>query len=215
MADEFHSLSFFKKIAIWPIYAILRMWHSTIRVVISKKSEIALMPKNESCAMLFWHNQLFIAPKLRNIFRKDRTMYGLVSTSKDGAWLVELLKKFNILCIRGSSSKRGKQAIIEMKDIKASKICDIVITPDGPRGPKYKCKKGSIKFLSEENMPVILLHVEQKSSWSLSSWDSFIIPKPFSTVHVHADYLESLPKLPESDLIAFVEMALSNDSSDA
>ena len=209
MDESVHKLNFLKRLIIFPIYIILVLWHLSLRIKISKQAKEAITQNKASCAILFWHNQLFIAPKLRNMFRRNRIMYGLVSPSKDGAWLVELLKKFNVFCIRGSSSRRGKEAIKEIKAIKNSANCDIVITPDGPRGPKYKCKKGSIKFIAEENLPVILISIKNLNAWSLNTWDLFAIPKPFSTIVVAAKYFTSLPSLPEDELLNFVEENLT------
>jgi lysophospholipid acyltransferase (LPLAT)-like uncharacterized protein len=132
----------------------------------------------------FWHCNLCAAPMLRPL-HKGRPMYGLMSASRDGAWLEALVKWFKVDAIRGSSTWRGDFALKEL-DQRKHAVCDIVITPDGPKGPRCQCKVGSLKWAWTHRYPVIALHFEMPHAWQLRSWDRFRIPKPFSTIHVKA-----------------------------
>ena len=193
-----HHLTWLQRLALLPLYGLLRLWYGTIRLKLDATSQ-AIMRSSSSkpCVFYFWHHNLFIAPKLRKL-RNPRAMYGLMSASKDGAWLEALVKKFDVFAIRGSSSWRGSLALQELEQHK-QEDCDIVITPDGPKGPRCQCKPGSLRWVWQNNFDVIALHFEFSNAYKLKSWDQFCIPRPFSHVKVKATFI--LPK--ESDLAAF------------
>ena len=115
-------------------------------------------------------------------------MYGLMSASKDGAWLEALVHWFHVKAIRGSSTWRGSVALKEL-GIYAHKSCDIVITPDGPKGPRHRCKYGSLKWAFANHFSVICLQINTPHTWELSSWDRFRIPIPFSCLSVKAQQI--------------------------
>lgn len=57
------------------------------------------------------------------------------------------------------------------------------ITPDGPKGPRYRCHPGVIKLASVSGLPIIPVRIDFSSCWRVNSaWDAFIIPRPFSRV---------------------------------
>src|SRR5205085_2772369 len=61
---------------------------------------------------------------------------------------------------------------------------DPVMTPDGPRGPRYVLGAGPISIAQNSGAPVVPIGVEYSSCWRLRSWDQFMIPRPFSKVQV-------------------------------
>lgn len=133
---------------------------------------------------LAWHNRIFFLPMCKYIFRPDLPMSGLVSASRDGAYLCAFFRFLGIGAIRGSSKRGGAHAIIQM--ISALKTTsDIFITPDGPRGPRYKCKSGFLSVAKESGARILLLRITPSAYWTINrAWDKFILPKPFSKVVV-------------------------------
>ena len=136
-------------------------------------------------------------------------MYGLMSASKDGAWLEALVHWFKVEAIRGSSTWRGSVALKEL-ETNARKICDIVITPDGPKGPRHRCKYGSLKWAFENNLPIICLQINTPKAWRLSSWDRFRIPIPFTSVSVAARTITLDSKVSFEHLIEKVQENLGD-----
>jgi lysophospholipid acyltransferase (LPLAT)-like uncharacterized protein len=123
---------------------------------------------------------------------KDNAV-ALVSPSKDGDYLSSILKKWKYKVVRGSSSKKGmealKEAIALIKDGGSNRI---VITPDGPRGPKEVLKRGAFIAAKELGLPLVFLHIKYQSSHKLTkSWDTFEIPFPFSAVDIVAEELDT------------------------
>jgi lysophospholipid acyltransferase (LPLAT)-like uncharacterized protein len=103
----------------------------------------------------------------------------LVSASKDGALLAAVLGRFGVEQVRGSSSRRGPQALLELAS-HARKGYDLAVTPDGPKGPRYVVQHGVISLAQVTGLPIIPVTCNTESKICLSSWDRFQIPLPFS-----------------------------------
>jgi len=77
----------------------------------------------------------------------------------------------------------GASAVLELGQVLASGR-DVLITPDGPRGPAYELGPGIIFLAQRTAAPVVPVNMEYSSCWRAKSWDRFIIPTPFSKVRV-------------------------------
>lgn len=131
-----------------------------------------------------WHNRLALSLIINRRYvmpaQPEHRLAALVSASKDGALLARVLELFGAQPVRGSSSRRGAQALIELNSC-ARKGLNIAITPDGPRGPKYKVQPGVIALAQSSGLPVIPAGYRLGWKLKLKSWDQFQIPLPFST----------------------------------
>ena len=124
-----------------------------------------------------WHNRLAISMLVHR--RYPRKLAALVSASKDGALLAAVLGMFGVEQVRGSSSRRGPQALLELAS-RAERGYDLAVTPDGPRGPRYVVQKGVISLAQVTGLPIIPVTCNTNRKISLKSWDGFQIPLPFS-----------------------------------
>ncbi|MDB4664850.1 lysophospholipid acyltransferase family protein [Verrucomicrobia bacterium] len=129
-----------------------------------------------------WHNRLALALEVltRHMqkFNPDRRLAALASASKDGGFLSVVLQSYGVHAIRGSSSRRGSQAMREMIAM-LRKGHDLAITPDGPRGPKYKVQSGVVGLAQITGMPIVPVSSCLSRKWTLKSWDAFQVPIPF------------------------------------
>lgn len=132
---------------------------------------------------MLWHNRVLSAPLIHRRFCPHRTGAVLTSPSDDGAILAETMRLFGVGAVRGSSSKRGGRALVELADVLRGGG-DVVITPDGPRGPRYRLSRGVPRLALRAGVPVMPLHIEYQSCWRLRSWDGFAVPRPFSGIAV-------------------------------
>jgi hypothetical protein len=107
----------------------------------------------------------------------------LISASRDGDLLSDAIHRFDYEVVRGSSSKLGASGLLQLSDVLGGGR-DVVITPDGPRGPAYELGPGIIFLAQKTGTPVLPMNMEYSSCWRVKSWDRFIIPKPFSKVRV-------------------------------
>ena len=143
---------------------------------VDKKTKDLIFTNKTSYIFCCWHSRLFLGPYF---LPKDIIINALQSSHSDGMMTAVIFKliKFNI--IFGSSMKGGAKAFIKMiKSINRGE--SIAITPDGPKGPKEKVKDGIIKLAQVTGAPIVPLVWSTNKSKSMTSWDNFLIPYPFS-----------------------------------
>ena len=134
--------------------------------------------KKEKCIYTFWHCHIFtLAYKFK--FKKAGI---LISSSQDGQFIAGPVSALGFKAIRGSSSKNAVNAIKNL--VKYAKFHHIAITPDGPRGPKNKLKKGVFFLAYNTKLPIVALNLKYEKAWRFNSWDKFVLPKPFSKIYI-------------------------------
>ena len=154
---------------------------SSLRWRIEDPNRLLMDRHSKPAIFVMWHNRLFLIPylfwKYWSVFQRGKVAV-MVSTSKDGGYLVRVLERFNLICVRGSSSRRGNAALLEMTRL-VEAGADAGITPDGPRGPKYQVADGVISLAQLTGAPIIPISYVLSRKIELNSWDSFMIPLPF------------------------------------
>jgi lysophospholipid acyltransferase (LPLAT)-like uncharacterized protein len=127
-----------------------------------------------------WHNRLLFFPAMFPKQARTRTT-ALISASRDGQYVADLVKRFGIESVRGSSSRRGAMALDgAIKHLERGR--NVSVTPDGPRGPRYEMSLGPIALASKTGVPILPVAVNYSSYWELKSWDRFQIPKPWAKI---------------------------------
>ncbi|HEX3419917.1 MAG TPA: lysophospholipid acyltransferase family protein [Candidatus Udaeobacter sp.] len=162
---------------------LLRVWERTLRYDVEDRAGIVGKPVTENYIGALWHNRLLIFPLVLRLFFPNRRGAALISASRDGDLLTDAIRRFGYAVIRGSSSRLGASAILQLTEELASGR-DVVITPDGPRGPVYELGPGIIFLAQKSGASVLPMSLEYSRYWRLGSWDRFIIPQPFSKVRV-------------------------------
>lgn len=181
-------------LVLWLLAAVLRVWVRTLRFEADPATYARLTMSTEPAAIVLWHNRLFLSPEWFRRYRFQRRVYGLVSASKDGAWLAAFYRLIGIYPVRGSSSNFGREAArVLIEKMQAGH--DVGITPDGPRGPMYVVEPGVLVVTRRNNAPLVLLGGEFTRAWRLGSWDRFYVPWPFSRIKMHCTILQ--PKGPD------------------
>jgi lysophospholipid acyltransferase (LPLAT)-like uncharacterized protein len=178
----------YQRLAAFLIWLFISAVAKTIRFRIHDPHGFLQRKELEPMIFCFWHNRLALCVEI--YFKYWRQKYaapgvaGLVSASKDGALLAAIFECFGVHAARGSSSRRGAQALRELATWAERKF-DIAITPDGPRGPRYAVADGAVGLAQITGLPIV--PVSWHLSWkiSLKSWDGFQIPLPFSICEVN------------------------------
>jgi lysophospholipid acyltransferase (LPLAT)-like uncharacterized protein len=149
-----------------------------------------------------WHNRLiFSMPAYYGYARKHlRTpgMAALVSASRDGGFLAAILDCYKVQPVRGSSSRRGPQALLELTTW-ADRGFDLAITPDGPRGPCYQVQQGVMSLAQVTGLPIIPFSCSVGWKLQLNSWDRFQIPLPFSRCTMRVGKPVHIPRQANDD----------------
>lgn len=183
-------ISGWRRFALWPVGAIAKFWWWSLRLEISPEERRLFESHAETYAFVLWHNRLFLVPAFYRRYRGGRPVYGLVSPSEDGAWLVAFFDIAGLKAVRGSSSEMAREgAMALVRTLKAGN--DIGITPDGPRGPCYDFKPGALIVSRQTGTSLLLLGGRFEKAWRLKSWDGFYLPKPFSRVHVRCERISA------------------------
>ena len=185
-----------------PASWLMRALFCTLRFRFTDHARVLATPPERPLLWAFWHNRLFIMPWVFERYFPGRHGAALMSQSKDGAIISAIVEKFGIRAIRGSSSRGGARALVEMRRAIADGYV-MAITPDGPRGPRYSLNPGVVKLAQVSGGSILPVRVEYSRCWRLKSWDGFMIPKPFATVHITFDALHQVG--PTADERAFEE----------
>ena len=126
---------------------------------------------------------MFLIPWMRENFIPGQEGAFLTSPSGDGGIIADACSDFKLKPVRGSSSRRGAQAMVELaKYLKTGH--DIGITPDGPRGPRYHMNMGVIKLAQLTGAELMPVHVRYERAIRFKTWDGFLLPMPFSKVEI-------------------------------
>lgn len=170
---------------------VIRVFSLSLRIQIEDQCGILKRRPEKALIWAFWHNRILVVPWFYTKHLGDRQGAVLTSMSKDGAVLAETMRNFGVSSVRGSSSRRGGQAMVELvKWIRDGR--DVVIIPDGPRGPSYRLQPGIIKLAQKTGADIFPILVDLQNYWQLKSWDRFRIPKPFSKVVITLAPYESI-----------------------
>ena len=162
-----------------PFALLLRLWLATLRI---RSNRHLVDDVDGGRIIVLWHDRLFVSGLVgRRFFR--RPINALISTSKDGGWLVAFFRLMGLKAVRGSSSKRGAAALMTLtRVVRAGEHAGI--TPDGPKGPARVCKTGVVGLAKLTGRPIILMGLDYSRCWRLRNWDRFALPLPFSRVDV-------------------------------
>ena len=125
--------------------------------------------------------------------RSRRTVL-MVSASRDGEWLVQAAKHLGYRAIRGSTSRKALSALLGAR--RALNAGDsVAVAVDGPRGPRGIIQPGAQHLASRASVPLIAIRARASRAWHLSSWDRFMIPKPFAKIRLEYDDSPDLSSL--------------------
>jgi hypothetical protein len=164
--------------------AIFRLWWATCRVVKVEGEEhlSAALAKAPSLVPCFWHqHQAFCAKYLLGERARGLTVGWLISPSVDGEIGAMLVRRVGGRVIRGSSTHTGARALRDYYLALVQDNVSPVITPDGPRGPRFKFKPGAILLAQMSGRPILPLAYAASRAW-LIKWDKFVIPWPFARI---------------------------------
>jgi lysophospholipid acyltransferase (LPLAT)-like uncharacterized protein len=127
--------------------------------------------------MAFWHARILPA----TYYFRNRGIVVITSENFDGEWIARIIERFGYGTARGSSSRGGRKALLQLtRDMAAGKPAGFTV--DGPRGPARVAQPGAVWLAKATGNPVLPFHLEASRHWTVSSWDRTQIPKPFATV---------------------------------
>ena len=169
------------------LYLVPFIGFMLIRLIyLTNKKEFIAPDKlsDEPFIMACWHGELLMIPYAYNRYKKIPNVKLLISEHFDGSLIAMTLEKFGFGTIRGSSTRNAARALIgAIKELKNGS--DLGITPDGPKGPRHEVADGIVVMAQKAGVKIVLVEIKPSSYWQLSSWDKFVIPKPFGLIRYY------------------------------
>ena len=189
--------------------ALLRTLFATVRMEIHASSVNPYdSDGDERFLFSIWHDAAVMA----SFGGRHKRTIALTSRHRDGKFTASTLECISVKSVRGSSGKSGTRAALEL--LKHAKTKDIVVTPDGPRGPRRKLSRGIVYIASKTGNAIVPSGFACSDPWDIrGSWTSLTIPKPFSRIiAIAGDPIYVPPNLSDQDLTHYLQ--LTQDAMD-
>jgi hypothetical protein len=163
------------------VYPLIRLLWRSCRIEVEALPLFLQTAEKEKCLVALWHSQLLAAPYLIEQLAPHLDFAALISNSRDGDWLALLQQHLpNAFPIRVAHDKKSSALRACVDALKEGKV--LLITPDGPRGPRGQIKPG-ILFVSElAKAPTFALRWRASRCWRLPTWDQLALPQPFTKI---------------------------------
>jgi len=158
----------------------VRMLTMTVRCKVQGRDAVdALLERGERLIYSFWHGRQAVMLKMH----EGEAVVIMVSLSADGTLQKKVVEHYGYTTVRGSSSRRGVAALLEMKrmlmDDESSVIGGLAV--DGPRGPRQQAKEGAATLAAKTGAYLVPISAAMKHRLMLGSWDKLQIPWPFTS----------------------------------
>ena len=164
---------------------MVRIHGWTLRYVVRDQPGYLTHRLERPVIFLLWHNRIAAMPAFYNRRRRRSQLRATVLTSAgpEGSLLALFLSQFGLEAVRGSASRRASVALREMTR-RISEGYDVMITPDGSRGPRYHLQPGALYLAQRTGRPIVPLHIEYSRYVRFKTWDGFALAFPFARVSV-------------------------------
>ena len=162
------------------IWLLFRMLKLDFREETPSTNPYTMLPP-ERYLYCVWHDSMVI-PAFAG---KHRSTAALTSKHADGSFVAHVLRCVGVSTIRGSTNRMGAGAMRQL--MQATEDKHIVITPDGPRGPRRQMSMGIAFLASRTGRAVVPTAYSCVRCWRITgTWTNLIIPKPFTHVYLLA-----------------------------
>jgi lysophospholipid acyltransferase (LPLAT)-like uncharacterized protein len=155
----------------------VRVLMGTVRQRISLCGDEPMPPPadSEPFIYVFWHEySLLFTPFKANV-------HVLASLHADGELMTRICRNLGLNVIRGSTTRGGTKALLGL--LRREGGSHVVLTPDGPVGPRRRSKMGPVALAAMSGMPIVPIGVGCSAAWRAGSWDRMMVPCPWSTAH--------------------------------
>jgi len=169
----------------WLGYAVLSFIYKTNKFEVYGLENLKTAQQKKRPIMLcVWHGRM-LYPIFYVAKNKIKT-WAIASPHQDGYIMAQILKKWNVSIIEGSSNKKSKNVINQIKEIfEKDHNAIVAITNDGPKGPRHVAKENSLKIAQEYNAQILTITGDSTKKWTFKTWDKFYLPKPFGKIIIN------------------------------
>jgi lysophospholipid acyltransferase (LPLAT)-like uncharacterized protein len=154
-------------------------WTWRIRVINGETTVDRMRRERRPIVFALWHGDML--PLLYQ--HRGEGVAVLISEHRDGELIARVAESLGFRTVRGSTTRGASRALVGLtRELRDGH--DIAVTPDGPRGPARSFAPGALIAAQRGRAAVIAVGLAANRAWRLSSWDRFVIPKPFSRVRI-------------------------------
>jgi lysophospholipid acyltransferase (LPLAT)-like uncharacterized protein len=159
------------------------LWHTCRIRIVGHERFLALVREHTAVVPVCWHQHLLLCARFL-VSRRVRPMKPgfMISPSVDGEAPTMLAHAYGAHVVRGSGTYSGLRAVRGAHQAIAKEGISPAVTPDGPRGPRFKFKPGAIFAAQISGKPVVPVAYAARPAFVLKTWDKFILPVPFGKV---------------------------------
>ena len=143
--------------------------------------DLARWTEGPPVVLAFWHGHQLLMPSIYKDFltAASRPIYVLISQHTDGRMIARAMDHMGVRSVAGSSTRGGRAAVGELVEC-LREGNHIAITPDGPKGPRYRSKTGAVRIAQRAGALILPVALGAERRWRFGSWDEMFLPKPFS-----------------------------------
>lgn len=192
------------------MYALARITWATQRHrhIGAYETYLEKTASQERFVVAFWHGDIFYMAPLMMKHRHEGAFHIMASRSRDGALAAKFIGMCGAHMIRGSSSRGGGRALVEM--LQSMRPGDhLALALDGPRGPRHRVSNlGAIHLAARSGLPILPMAGRTESKWQLRSWDRMEIAKPFAKIEAVYGEPIYVPKDADKDTLHKLRMQL-------
>lgn len=164
------------RLADWAFYLLIKLIGTTVRIETENAEFYEEIHRAGKLPIIcFWHDRIFLG----TYYFRHRGIVVITSQSFDGEYIARFIQRFGYGAVRGSSTRGGVGALVEMIRLMKSGLATS-LTVDGPKGPRYEAKSGACVLAKKTGNPLLPFVVEPEKFWTIKSWDRLQIPKPFT-----------------------------------
>ena len=162
--------------AAWVFYLLIKFIGKTVRFeTVGAENLDTVRQAGKIPIYTVWHDRIFLG----TYYLKNRGIVVITSQSFDGEYIARFLTSFGFGTARGSSTRGGVGALVEMIRLMKNGLAT-AFSIDGPKGPRYVAKSGACLLAKKTGHPILPFLVEAEKFWAVKSWDRLQIPKPFT-----------------------------------
>jgi lysophospholipid acyltransferase (LPLAT)-like uncharacterized protein len=187
-------------------YWVIRIIGGTLRWEVRDLQNLdAVHAAGKRLILAFWPGRIFMA----TYYFRQRGIVVMISQNRDGEYIARVIQRFGYGVARGSSARGSHGATVEiLRALKTNK--DVGFAMDGPRGPRYVAKPGAAYVALKSGNPVLPFNVSVEKKWVMSSWDHFMVPKPFSRALVQIGAPVYVPANATEEEVQLIERQIQN-----
>lgn len=162
---------------------IVRLIAVTVRIGVTGAERLRpLWVAHRPLIYAVWHGRILMMPWVNAWLRRTqgaRPVAVLASRSRDGEFVARYVRGFGLDAVRGSSSRGGATGLRQLVAVVRSGE-DVVVVPDGPRGPRHRLQPGIVALATLTGAPVVPMAFAARPARRLATWDEFLVPLPFA-----------------------------------